>query len=72
MKPSLFQLTRARRCSYCGSQSHCTQYCPKTSAGRTSIALRDLVQQQKGTEVKSNAAKNTEVVPRSRVWENNH
>ncbi|MGY0151864.1 hypothetical protein ACVQ8M_05120 [Edwardsiella tarda] len=70
MRP--FQLTRSRRCGYCGSLSHCTQYCPKTSAGRTNIALRDLVQQQKGTEVKSNAAKNTEVVPSSRVWENNH
>ncbi|PEH72075.1 hypothetical protein CRM76_09175 [Edwardsiella tarda] len=47
MKPSPFQLTRARRCGYCGSRSHCTQYCPKTNAGRMNIALREQMNQLK-------------------------
>ncbi|WGE30514.1 hypothetical protein PHA77_07920 [Edwardsiella tarda] len=41
MKPSPFQLTRVRRCGYCGSLAHCTKYCPKTNAGRMNIALRE-------------------------------
>ncbi|EFE23083.1 hypothetical protein EDWATA_01884 [Edwardsiella tarda ATCC 23685] len=50
MKPSPFQLTRARRCGYCGSRSHCTQYCPKTNAGRMNIAIREQINQLKNRQ----------------------
>lgn len=67
-----FQITN-RRCSYCGSRAHAVQFCPKTHAGMVRIEQRAAMsRQQKEMEGNGNAAKNTEVVPSSRVWENNH
>ncbi|KAB0584046.1 hypothetical protein F7P84_20345 [Edwardsiella anguillarum] len=62
-----------RRCTYCGSRTHIVQFCQKTHAGMVRIEQRAAVlRQQKEIEGNGNATKNTEVVPRSRVWEYNH
>ncbi len=50
MKLSSFKFTQARRCGYCGSRSHCTQYCPKTFSGRTNIAIREQINQLKSSQ----------------------
>ncbi|ARD17549.1 hypothetical protein BXA22_03935 [Edwardsiella piscicida] len=69
MKPSPVQFTRVRRCSYCGSRAHAVQFCPKTHAGMVRIEQRAAMsRQQKEMEGNGNAAKNTQVLPRSRVW----
>ncbi|AKR78017.1 MULTISPECIES: hypothetical protein [Edwardsiella] len=59
-KPSPFQFTRGRRCSYCGSRTHIVQFCPKTHAGMVRIEQRAaMLRQKKEMEVRGNTAAET-------------